>query len=132
MLKIIKNGENRLDIELSGSLNAEDMKAGLDDLIDKSKGVENGTILYDLIDFHLPTLGAVGVEFSRLPALFKLMKNFDSIAVLTDETWLKRASEFEGALYPGLEIKAFSRDQKEEAEAWLSSSFTTRFIKESE
>ena len=29
--------------------------------------------------------------------------------------------EFEGVLFPGLEIKAFDRDQKVEAEAWLSS-----------
>jgi hypothetical protein len=30
-------------------------------------------------------------------------------------------SEIEGALFPGLEIKAFNIDQKAEAEAWLSS-----------
>jgi hypothetical protein len=34
--------------------------------------------------------------------------------------WLKKVSEFEGALFPGLEIKAFDTDQKVEAEAWLS------------
>lgn len=49
-----------------------------------------------------------------------LMKRFDKAAVLTDKKWLKIISEIEGALYPGLEIKAFSRDQKTGAEAWLS------------
>jgi hypothetical protein len=39
--------------------------------------------------------------------------------VLTDKTWIKKVSEFEGALFPGLEIKAFDRDQKTEAEEWL-------------
>jgi hypothetical protein len=39
---------------------------------------------------------------------------------LTDKTWLKKASELEGALFPGLEIKAFNRDQKAKAEQWLS------------
>jgi hypothetical protein len=38
------------------------------------------------------------------------MKKFDRVAVLTDTYWLKRASEFGGALYPELEIKAFDRD----------------------
>jgi hypothetical protein len=37
-----------------------------------------------------------------LPAMFGLMKKFDRAAVLTDKTWLKKVSEFEGALYPGL------------------------------
>jgi hypothetical protein len=53
--------------------------------------------------------------------MFGLMKKFDRAAVLTDKTWLKKVSAFEGALFPGLEIKAFNIDQKAEAEAWLSS-----------
>ena len=121
MFSVTQKGMNRLDIELSGKLNAEDMKIALDDLVSKSKNIENGKMLYEIIDFHLPSFGAIGIEFSRLPAMFGLMKKFDRAAVLTDKTWLKKVSEFEGALYPGLEIKAFNIDQKAEAEAWLSS-----------
>jgi hypothetical protein len=36
------------------------------------------------------------IEFSRLPAMFGLIKKFDRAAVLTDKTWLKKVSEFEG------------------------------------
>jgi len=50
-----------------------------------------------------------------------LMKKFSRAAVLTDKTWLKKVSEFEGALFPGLEIRAFNIDQRSEAESWLSS-----------
>lgn len=121
MFKIMQNGVNRLDIELSGKLDAEEMKIALDELVSKSKNIENGKMLYKIIDFHLPSLGAIGIEFSRLPSIFGLMKKFDRFAVLTDKTWLKKVSELEGALYPGLEIKAFNIDQKAEAEAWLSS-----------
>ena len=53
--------------------------------------------------------------------MFGLLKKIDRVAVLTDKTWLKKISEFEGALFPGLEIKPFTRDQIVEAEAWLSS-----------
>ena len=121
MFKVMPNGINRLDIEMSGKLNSEDMKVALDELVSKSKNIKNGKMLYEVIDFHLPSLGAIGVELSRLPAMFGLMKKFDRAAVLTDKTWLKKVSEFEGALYPGLEIKAFNMNQKAEAEAWLSS-----------
>jgi hypothetical protein len=121
MFKVIPNGINRLDIELSGKLDTEEMKIALDELVSKSENIEKGTMLYEIIDFHLPSLGAIAVEFSRLPAMFGLMKKFDRAAVLTDKTWLKKVSEFEGALFPNLEIKAFNRDQKAEAEAWLSS-----------
>ena len=120
MFKVMKQGENRLDIELSGKLNSDEMKMALDELVSKSQDIEKGKMLYDVIDFHLPSLGAIAIEFSRLPSMFGLLKKFDRTAVLTDKNWIKKVSEFEGMLIPGLEIKAFDRDQKEEAEAWLA------------
>jgi hypothetical protein len=121
MFKVTRVNESRLDIEMRGKLNSEQMENALDELVSKSKGIEGGRMLYDVVDYHIPSLGAIGIEFSRLPEMFGLMKKFDRAAVLTDKAWLKKVSEIEGALYPGLEIKAFSRDQKVEAEAWLSS-----------
>ena len=121
MFKVEQKGMNRLDIQLSGKLDTEAMKIALDELVSKSENIENGKMLYEIIDFHLPSLGAIVIEFSRLPSMCGLMKKFDRAAVLTDKKWLKTISEIEGILYPGLEIKAFRRDQKAEAEAWLSS-----------
>ena len=120
MFKVTQNGMNRLDIEMSGKLGSEEMKIALDELISKSKNIENGKMLYEIIDFHLPSLGAIGIEFSRLPSLFGLIRKFDRAAVLTDKGWIKKISEFEGSFYPSVEIKAFNRDQKAEAESWLA------------
>ena len=120
MFKIEPNGPNRLDIKLSGKLDAQEMKIALDDLVSKSEGIENGKMLYDIIDFHLPSLAAIKIEFSRLPEMIGLMRKFNRAAVLTDKTWLKKVSELEGLFYPGLEIKAFDRNQKEAAEDWLA------------
>ena len=121
MFKVIQNGMNRLDLEMSGKLDAEEMKIALDELVSKSENIENGKMLYDVVDYHLPSLGAIGIEFSRLPSMFGLIKKFDRAAVLTDKIWIQKVSELKGLFYPNLEIKAFTRDQKEEAEAWLSS-----------
>ena len=121
MFKVTLKGKNRLDIELSVKLDAEEMKIALDELVSKSENIENGRMLYDVIEFHIPSLGAIVIELSRLPSMFGLIKKFDRAAVLTDKTWLKKVSELEGALFPGLEIKAFDRDQRAEAEAWLAS-----------
>ena len=52
MFKVTQNGMDRLDIEMSGRLNAEEMKIALDELVKKSKNIENGKMLYDVIDFH--------------------------------------------------------------------------------
>lgn len=121
MFKVTPNGPNRVDIDFSGKLNSEDMKLALDEFVSKTKDIEHGKMLYRIDDFAIPTLGAIGVELSRLPELFKLIRKFDRAAVLVDKGWIKKASEVEGALFPGLEIKAFDRNQEAEAEAWLAS-----------
>lgn len=120
MFTVTKKSNHRLDIELSGKLNSEEMQVALDELTAKSKDIENGIMLYEVIDFHLPSLGAIAIEFSRLPSMFGLIRKFRRAAVLTDKNWIKKASEIEGLLIPGLEIKAFNRDQKDEAERWLA------------
>ena len=120
MFKVTKIGTNRLDIALSGKLNSAEMQDALDDLEKAARGIENGVMLYDVIDFHLPSLGAIAIEFSRLPAMFGVIRKFRRAAVLADKHWIQKASEIEGMLVPGLEIKAFDRDRKNDAEAWLT------------
>lgn len=120
MFTITKPAANRLDIALSGSIDAETMRKALDDLIDKSEDVTHGRMLYTITDFAFPTMGAIGVEFTRLSKLFGLLGKFDRCAVLSDAGWLRKAAEVEGALFPGIEIKGFELGEKDAAEAWLA------------
>jgi len=55
------------------------------------------------------------------PMLLGVIQKFDKCAVLADATWLKAVASVEGALIPGLTIKAFDLDNTAAAEAWLSS-----------
>lgn len=122
MLTIIKQDPNRVDIELSGQIDSDKMRAGLDDLIEKSSGVEHGAMLYRIHEMALPTFGAFGVEMTYLPKLFGLLGKFDRCAVLSDAAWIRTAAEIEGALFPGIDIKGFPFDAEDEAEAWLADS----------
>jgi len=120
MLEITKKSPNRVDIDLKGELDANEMARGLDQLIAQSEGVENGQMLYRVTSFAIPELAALGVEIRRLPKLFSLLGKYDRCAVLTDTKWLRTAAEIEGALIPGLAIKAFPLDEADAAEAWLA------------
>ncbi len=120
MLTITKPSANRVDIRLEGALDADAMAQGLDDLIAKSEGVEAGLMLYTIPEFTMPTLGAITVEMWRLPKLLGLLGKFDRCAVLSDAAWLRTAAEVEGALIPGLVIKAFELDDRAAAESWLN------------
>jgi hypothetical protein len=119
MFDITPNGTNRLDLSFSGKIDAPAMRTAIDALIAASKEIEHGKILYRIGDFDLPTFGALGVELSRIPELFGLIRRFDRVAVVADQAWVRKASELEGMLFPGVEIRSFERDQERDAEAWL-------------
>lgn len=119
MLNITKPAPNRVDIELSGKVDSEDMARGLDDLLDKSQDVNAGIMLYRITTFAFPDLGALAAEFVRLPKLLGLLGRFDRCAVLSDAAWIRSAAEFEGAMLPGLDIKSFYLSEEAAAEAWL-------------
>ena len=120
MLLVRQNGANRIDLELDGKLDADEMRIALDELIKKTEQVQKGQMLYRIRNFSLPTLGAVSVELSRLPKLLRLVSRFDRVAVMAEAEWILKFSVLEGALIPGLEIKGFGLDQERNAEAWLA------------
>lgn len=120
MFNITKQSPDRLDIELFGTLNTDDMRLGLDELIEQSEDISNGKMLYTITDFTMPTLGAIGVEFMRLSKLFGLLGKFDKCAVLSDASWIRTAAEIEGAVFPGIDIKSFELKDVQAAEDWLA------------
>lgn len=119
MLNVSKISANRVDIELSGTLDASEMRTALDHLIRESEGVSNGKMLYTISDFAMPTLGAMAVEVYRMPKLFGLLGKFEKCAVLCDTSWIRTAAEIEGAVFRFLDIKSFTLGESQAAEAWL-------------
>lgn len=119
MFQVTRNGENRLDVDFAGKLDSQAMHSALDELSLKAEGIEHGRMLYRIGEFQMPTLGAIGVEMSRLPQMFRFVRRFERMAVVADKQWLRTASKIEGALIPGLTVKAFEQGQEASAEAWL-------------
>lgn len=63
MFKVTRVNDGRLDIEMSGKLDVEYMEKAIDELAHKAEGIKHGKMLYDVVDFHLPSLGAIKLEF---------------------------------------------------------------------
>ena len=120
MFKVLNHSPNRLDIEISGKLDGSQMSEGLDLLISESISFQHGKMLYRITDFEFPDFSALAVKIPRIPELFKLISRFDNVAVVADKNWVRRISEIEGSLIPGISIKAFEVDQQEDATKWLN------------
>ena len=119
MYKIDRESDDRLDIIISGKLDADAMTGMIDELVAQSTGIESGRMLIDIEDFQMPTLDAIRIEMSRLPEVLRFSRQFSRAAVLSGETWVNVISTVEGKLIPGLAIKSFRRDQRYQAESWL-------------
>lgn len=120
MLTVTKPSSNRVDIDVDGGIDAAIMSAGLDQLITYSDDVTQGQMLIKITELDMPTLGAIGVEFTRLTKLFGLLSKFDRCAVLSDQSWIRTMAELEGAILPGLAIKSFHHNEAAAAEAWIA------------
>ncbi|HWK53293.1 MAG TPA: STAS/SEC14 domain-containing protein [Hyphomicrobiales bacterium] len=119
MYSVERVAHDRVDVVVNGRLETEDMRQLIDTLEVRAADVEDGRMLIDVEDFHLPSLGAMKVEFANMPELMRLMRRFSHVAVLSDEGWVNAVSSLEGKLIPGLEINTFPRHQRYQAETWL-------------
>ncbi len=120
MLTITKRDANRVDLDLAGSIDAEEMDRGLTELLEATEEMTHGRMFYHISGFEMPGLTPIWVKMGRLPKLFGLLAKLDRIAVVCDTPWIRTAAEIEGKVIPGLEIRAFEPHEKDEAEVWLS------------
>lgn len=120
MLTVRKTTRNRIDLTLDGKLDDAEMMAGLEALIASLVDVENGVMMYRIRNFTMPSFGALTAELMSLPSIWRMLRRIDRCAVISDTGWIRLAAEIEGAVIPGLTIKAFSPEDEAAAEAWLT------------
>ena len=120
MLKISKPKPNRIEMEINGRLETEELAEALDELLELSVDVSSGLMVQRIKGFNFPDLGSFSVGLQRLPRLFGLLSKFDRCAVICDESWVRSASEIKGRMIPGIEIKSFGFGEEDQAEKWLA------------
>lgn len=119
-MQVTLNEGNRIELTVSGQINAAMMQSGLDRLLELTAPLDHFTYLAVMTNITWPTTGAIRAEFARLPELFRLMRKMNRAAVIANQSWLRKAAEVEGALIPGLDIAAFQPDERDAALAFLA------------
>ncbi|MEO0915639.1 MAG: STAS/SEC14 domain-containing protein [Pseudomonadota bacterium] len=119
MFDISKDPKGYVHLTISGPIGSEDMRAGLDAFLSCLEEGRQTDFLYTITDFEMPSLQAIGVEFTYLPQLLASIRKIGKVAVVSDQAWLRTAAEVEGKLIPGLTIESFEPSERAEAEAWL-------------
>ena len=106
-------------LTVSGRIDAEQMRAGLDAFLGALEDGRQTPFLYTITDFEFPSLDAIAVEFGYLPQLITSLTRVGRVALVADQEWLRTAAEVEGKLIPGLEIRSFEPGREADAEDWV-------------
>lgn len=108
-----------IEITVEGALVREDVARAIAEIEAMLDTVERLDILADVRgkpDIHP---GLILEELKHLPTLFRMMRAIDRIAVIADENWVRTAAKIEGKLIPGVTYEVYTRDQADNARAWL-------------
>ncbi|MCF3648715.1 STAS/SEC14 domain-containing protein [Synoicihabitans lomoniglobus] len=119
MHSITRTDSDRLAILLQGKFDADEMDDVLSVFVTKSVGMQDGKLLIHANDYQMPTFEAMRLELSRLSELMPVIHRFSRVAVIAEKAWVRKMSEWEGAVIPDLEIKAFEPTATVDAENWL-------------
>ena len=119
MFDLTKDDAGFYRLTISGHIDEDQMRAGLDAFLDSTEGPGKSDYLYKISDFEFPSLQAIAVEFGYIPRLFATLPRIGKVALIADQEWLRKAAEIEGKILPGMTIETFKPGEEARAEAWL-------------
>ena len=122
MFEITEDPRGFRRLKVSGRIGEDEMRAGLDAFLASLPEAGKADFLYTITDFEFPGLQALAVEFGYLPRLMGALPRIGRIAVVSDAEWIRKWADFEGAMIPMLEIRAFPPEAAADAERWLTTS----------
>lgn len=120
MFTATKTSDRLLEIEIGGKITADEMKGGLDQLIDMLKASAKSNMLAIYHEIEMPEGGAIIEELKRLPEMFGLISHIDRVALVSPQKWVRDMAELEGKVLPGVTIRSFTPDQRAAAEAFVT------------
>jgi hypothetical protein len=119
MFDITKDPKGFMRLTISGPIDSDEMRQGLESFLSCLEDGRKTDFLYTISDFEMPSLQAIAVEFTYIPVLLASLRKIGKVAVVSDEAWLRNVAEMEGKLIPGLNVESFEFSRRADAEAWL-------------
>ena len=121
MIKITKDDARFFRLDISGKLDGDDMRSGLDAYLEAVESVEKADFLYVIHDLAVPSPSAMAVEFTYIPQLLGTLTKLGKIAVVADQDWVRVIADIEAKILPGITMKTFEPGDDASAIDWLTS-----------
>ncbi len=120
MIEILTSPDHVAAFRLEGTLTADDY----DRMIPKIEGRlgqhEHIGILVDMSGFEDMTAGALQRDIQYGLGKLGELHRFRRAGVISDKKWVEAVTTMADSLFPGIEARVFSEDEKNEAMRWVS------------
>lgn len=120
MIEIITAPSHVAAFRVAGTLRGEDYDRVIPAIEEKLKDHDEIGVFVDLEDFEDMTGEALKRDVKYGIDKLGELHRFSRAAVATDKQWIKAVTEAADTLFPQIEARVFTPDQKEEALAWVS------------
>jgi hypothetical protein len=116
MIDIIPtNTDNVIGCKIDGKINAEDIERIANYIEDKFVKNKKLRIYVEVIKVEGISLEAI---FKDLKLGIKHFNDFDKKAVVTEKEWMKKVAVIADKIFPNIEVRCFSFEDKEKALEW--------------
>lgn len=111
------------EVHVEGHVTRDEVKAALDQvdrlLTPDPTGDTKLDMLADVQGAVHIDLAAIAEEMKHLPAMLRMIRGLDRVALVADRQWLRTVGRIEAALIPGITYEVYDRSEAHHARAWI-------------
>jgi hypothetical protein len=119
MIEMLKSKADVIAVKVGGKLDQPEMET-LTNLVEKSLAEHEKThVFVEVQGFSGLELTAIADYAPSVGAMLGKLKRFGRIAVVSDQRWIRWATQVESALLPGISYETFEPSERDRALAWV-------------
>ena len=119
MLKMLSlDADHVIGCEVDGKISSEDIDIIWNEIEKKFKDHEKLSVYVEVKDYRGISLDALFEDFKLA---YKHFSDFSKKAVVTDKKWMKKLTPIVDKIFPNIEVKCFSFEDKDKAAQWVKS-----------
>ena len=120
MFKVEAPRDGILRLEMSGRLDAAQMRGALNAVIARMRETPAERVMLRLREIDVRTRGCLDDEARGKPELQQCFRRIRRAAVVSDQDWIRDQARVQAGLSPGVAIRGFAISAQDEAEAFLA------------
>ena len=119
MLAILDLGPTILGYRAEGKLESADVDRAFEEVDERLASGGKIRIYAEILSLMGLSLNALWDDFRQSIQHWNVIPRIEKVAVVTDIEWLRRTAHWEDRMFRGLEIQAFTLEDRDKAQAWL-------------